>query len=138
MVLILMVVLLLSFSGCSNKNKTQSNDTYFYFGQSNSWFATYTITKDKSSYYDSLTIQFLFDDNETKSETEKIGPIEYQLDGNSMKIESSYPQELQGVANFHTGSRTNADVIQISFDKIIELTVNWKGKSETIKLKRQN
>lgn len=79
-----------------------------------------------------------FDANESKSETGKIGPIEYQLDGNSMKTQSSYPQELQGVANFHIGSRMNADFTKITFDNDIELTVKWQGKSETIKPERQN
>jgi hypothetical protein len=135
---ILMVVVLLSLSGCSKENKAQNKDTYFYFGQSNSWFATYSITKAKSSYYDSLSIQYLFDVNESKSETGKIGPIEYLLNSNSIKTQSSYPQELQGVANFHTGSRMNAEVAKITFDKDIELTVKWQGKIETIKLTRQN
>ena len=80
---ILMLVLLLSLSGCYKDNKPQNKNTYFYFGQSNSWFATYSITKAKSSYYDSLSIQYLFDDN-NKGQTEKIGPIEFQLVGNSM------------------------------------------------------
>ena len=111
---------------------------YFYTGQSTSWLATYSITKAKSSYYDSLSIQFLFDENNNESEREKIGPIEYVLNGNSMKMESSYPQELKGVANFHTGSRVNAEAFKITFDKELELTVKWKEKSEIIKLKRQN
>jgi hypothetical protein len=135
---VLMVVVLLALSGCLNENKAQNKDTYFYFGQSNSWFATYSITKAKSSYYDSLSIQYLFDANEGKGETGKIGPIEYLLNGNSIIIQSAYPQELQGVANFHTGSRMNADVTKITFDKDIELIVKWQGKSETIKLARQN
>ena len=101
------------------------------------WLAIYTITKVKSSYYDSLSIQFLFDDN-NKYPTEKIGPIEYELTGNSMKIGSSSPQELQGVANFHTGSRMNADNVKVTFDKEIILTVKWQCKSETLKLERQN
>ncbi|MDP4193190.1 MAG: hypothetical protein Q8858_16615, partial [Bacteroidota bacterium] len=106
----------------ANENKTENKDTYFYFGQSYSWFATYSITKVKASYYDSLSMQYLFDDN-SNDQTEKIGPIEYELIGNPMKIQSSYPQELQGFANFHTGSRMNISDIKITFDKDIELTV---------------
>ena len=55
-----------------------------------------------------------------------------------MKSTSTYPQELQGVANFHVGSRVNAEIIKITFEKNIELTVKWKDKSEGIKLIRQN
>lgn len=130
----LIVVVLLSLTGCSNENK----DTYFYFGQSNTWIATYSITKAKASYYDSLSIQYLFDNNESKSQTKKIGPIEYQLNGNSMKEQSSSPQELQGIGYFHTGCRMNADITKIKFDKDIELTVKWQGKNEIIKLNRQD
>lgn len=132
-----MVVVLLSLCGCSRNIKVEDKNTYFYFGQSKSWFATYSITKDKSSYYDSLSIQYLFDDN-NKNQTEKIGPIEYQLTGNSMKSQSSSPQELQGVAYLHTGSRMNIDAVKITFDKDIELIVKWQGKNETVKLQRQN
>lgn len=133
---ILMIVIILSLGGCSNNKDIEKKDTYYYIGQSKSWLATYSVTKVKSSYYDSLSIQYLFDDNE--SEATKIGPIEYQLNGNSIKTQSSYPQELQGVANFHTGNRMNADVIQITFGKDVELNVKWQGKNETVKLKRQN
>jgi hypothetical protein len=132
-----MVAFLLALNGCSQNNKVDNKNTYFYYGQSKSWFATYSITKDKSSYYDSLSIQYLFDDN-SGNQTEKIGPIEYQLTGNSMKIQSSSPQELQGVAYFHTGSRMNIDAIKITFDKDIKLIIRWQGKNETIKLQRQN
>lgn len=130
----LIVVVLLSLTGCSKENK----NTYFYFGQNDTWIATYSITKAKASYYDSLSIQYLFDINESKSQTQKIGPIEYLLKGNSMKEQSSYPQELQGIGNFHTGCRMNADITKIKFDKDIELTVKWQGRSEIIKLKRQS
>lgn len=133
---ILMIIALLPLSSCSN-NKVDNTDTYFYFGQSNSWLATYSITKVKSLYYDSLSIQYLFDvDNINK--TEKIGPIEYKLAGNSKETASSYPQELQGNANFHTGDIINADAFKITFNKEMELTIKWQDKSETIKLKKQN
>lgn len=129
-----MIVSLLSLSGCTYDNKSKGTD--FYLGQGNSWIAIYSITKIESSYYDSLSIQYIFDDN-SKNQIEKIGPIEYELTGNSMKIESSSPQELQGAANFHVGSRMNAHYIKLSFEDNIELTVKWQGKSETIKLERQ-
>jgi hypothetical protein len=53
-------------------------------------------------------------------------------------IQSSYLQELQGGAIFHTRNRMNDDVIKIAFDKDIELIIKWQGKSETIILARQN
>lgn len=134
---ILMIAVLLSMSSCISDNKYENKDTHFYFGQSNSWLAVYTITKVKSSYYDSLSIQYIFDDN-NNNQTEKIGPIEYELTGNSMKIGSSSPQELQGTANFHTGSRMNVNNVKVTFDKEIILTVKWQDKSETLKLERQN
>lgn len=131
---ILMMVFIVSLVGCSNKKNT--DDTYFYLGQSDSWLVTYTISKVESSYYNSLSIQYIFDEN-IDNDTEKIGPIEYQLKGNSMEIESSYPQELQGIGYFHVGSRMNADLFKVTFDKQIDLSIQWLEYNESIKLIRQ-
>lgn len=135
---LMMVCITLLLASCSNK-KNAGNDinTYFYIGQSDSWLATYTITKVESYYYDLLTIQYIFHDKNENS-TEKIGPIEYQLVGKSKKSESSFPQELQGVGNFHTGSIINADAFKITFDDEMDLSIQWKDKNESIQLKRQN
>lgn len=134
---VLMIFSLMALSGCYEKSENNEiSDTYFYNGESSSWFATYSITEDKSSYYDSLTIQYLFD--EDGDDQTDIGPIEYQLNGNSIETKSSYPQELQGVANFHTGTRMNADMFEITFDEEMELLVKWQDKNETIKLQRHN
>jgi len=134
---VLMILSIMSLTGFYKKSEIENSDTYFYYGESSSWFATYTITEDKSSYYDSLTIQYLFDEDEEK-QIVKIGPIEYQLNGNSMEMKSSYPQELQDVANFHTGTRMNADMFEITFNEEMELLVNWQDKNETVKLQRRN
>ena len=135
---VLVIFLVISLAGCSEKSEINGNsDTYFYYGESSSWFATYTITEDKSSYYDSLTIQYLFDED-GDNQAGKIGPIEYQLTGNSIETKSTYPQELQGVANFHTGTRINADMFEITFDEEMELLVKWQDKDETVKLQRRN
>ena len=131
-------ILLLSLMGCANRKTTEDNNTYFYIGQSNRWIATYSITKVKSTYYDSLSIQYIFDNNDPNEKNQKIGPIEYQLNGNSMKTESSFPQELQGVGSFHTGSIINADAFDITFDKKMELSIQWQDKKESIELKRQD
>ncbi len=131
-------MLLLSMTGCSNKKVTEDKNTYFYLGQSNSWLVTYSITKVESTYYDSLSIQYIFDVNSPNELTQKIGPIEYQLNGNSMKTESSFPQELQGVGNFHTGNIMNADAFKITFDKEMDLSIQWQDNKESIKLKRQD
>lgn len=132
------VMLLLSLTGCSIKKMTEDKNTYFYLGQSKSWLVTYSITKVESTYYDSLSIQYIFDNNSPSDKTQKIGPIEYQLNGNSMKIESTSPQELQGVGNFHTGSIMNSDAFKITFDKEMDLSIQWQDNEESIKLKRQD
>lgn len=134
---VLMILSIIALTGCYEKSEIENSDTYFYYGESSSWFATYTITEDKSSFYDSLTIQYLFDED-GDNKAEKIGPIEYQLSGNSIETKSTYPQELQGVANFHTGTRINADMFEITFDEEMELLVKWQDKNETIKLQRHN
>lgn len=129
---------LLMFYMYSNKISAENKDTYFYSGQSDSWLATYSVAKAKSSSYNTLTIQYLFDEEISQSEEGKIGPIEYQLVTDSMKMESSSPQELQGVGHFHTGSRMNADIFDLTFDEAVHLSVNWQGKTETLKLEAQN
>ena len=55
-----------------------------------------------------------------------------------MKTESSSPQELQGVGNFHTRSIMNADVFDITFDKEMNLSIQWLNNKESIELKRQD
>lgn len=132
------LMLLLSFTGCSNKKMTEEKNTHFYLGQSNSWLVTYSITKVEDTYYDSLSILYIFDDNSLTEKKQEIGPIEYQLIGNSMKTESSFPQELQGVGNFHTGNIMNADAFKITFDKEMDLSIQWQDNKESIKLKRQD
>lgn len=134
---VIIMATLLSLYGCANDNKGENKDTYFYTGQGNSWLAAYSVIKAKSSFYDSLSIQYLFDEN-SKDETEKIGPIEYKLVGKQISLKSTYPQELQGVANFHVGSRMNANIFRISYDDEMELTIKWQGKSEVLKLKKLN
>jgi hypothetical protein len=100
---ILTIIIILSLSGCTNTKGIEKVGTYFYVGQSNSWVATYSITEAKSLYYDSLYIQYI-DDIIDGNKIDEVGKIEYILTGNSMKMESSYPQELKGVGNFHTGA----------------------------------
>jgi hypothetical protein len=135
----LFVLVLLTISGCTKAQEDTNSNYYFYAGQSNTWLATYTISKVNTSYYDSLCVQYLFSQNVSEKNTDlKIGPIEYKLVGNSLTTQSSHPQKLQGVANFHTGSRMNAEIVKVSLDKEIALTIKWQGKSESIKLKKLN
>ena len=128
--ILLFVIMLLS--GCSKEK-----NTYYYIGQSDSWIATFSMIKVDSCFYNSVTIQSIID----TSHTEKIkilGPIEYQLNSTSMKIESSYPQELQGVGSFLTSNIMNADSFDITFDKEIDWSIQWNDKEENIKLIRQD
>lgn len=134
---ILVAAVLLLFSMYSNDRVAEDKDKQFYSGQSDSWLATYSVTNAKSSLYNSLTIQYLFDPEISESEAGKIGPIEYQLDTSSMKIESSSPQELQGVGSFHTGSRMNADIFSLTLEETVHLTVSWQGRTEKLVLEVQ-
>jgi hypothetical protein len=54
-----------------------------------------------------------------------------------LQRKSSSPQNLEGIGNFHTGSRMNADSIKAPSDKEVELTVKWNGEQETFQLELQ-
>lgn len=136
--LVCIAAVVVMFSLYSNRSMDQNKDTYFYSGQSESWLATYSVTKAKSSYYNLLTIQYLFDPDEIGSETEKIGPIEYQLELSTMNIESSSPQELQGIGTLNTGNRINADFFHLASEETGKLTIDWQGKTETLDLEAKN
>lgn len=118
-------------------SSSQDINTYFYAGKGHSWLATYSLIQVGSIYYDSLYIQYLFDPIEIPHQEERIGPIEYILAGNSLEMSSSYPQDLKGVASFHTASAYNSDIIRITFDENIELTISWKNNIENFKLFKQ-
>lgn len=129
LLIILMLFLLLTLSSYS-----KDNDTYIYVGNGQSWLATYSLIKIDSNYYDSLSIQYLFDDNNSSNITEKISPIEFCLKGNSIELSTSYPQVLRGVASLHTSTIYNSEAVKITFDDYVELTVYWNDTKETFKL----
>ena len=119
--------------GCSS-NEESIEETTFYVGQSESWLMTYSISKIEFTNYESLTLQYLCGNDGI----DEVGPIEYELVTHNGTWESSYPQDLQGVASFHTSSVSNADFIQMKLEQEMDLTVKWDGKIESIKLERVN
>ena len=131
---VFLILMMLIFTSCSMHSKEK--DAYFYLGKSNTWLVTYSVTKVASSYYDSLSIQYIFDNNEDN--LDKIGPIEYQLSDSSRSLVSSFPQQLQGIGYFHAGSRMNADIFKITFDKEMVFAIQWQGNTEKFKLNRQD
>jgi hypothetical protein len=126
---ILVLFLWLALCSCS-----KDKDTYIYVGKGQSWLATYSLIKIDSNYYDSLSIQYLFDENNSNNITEKVSPIEFCLKGNSLELSTSYPRDLEGVASLHTSTIYNSDALKITFDDYVELTIYWKDKKETFKL----
>lgn len=134
-VIILIIIIMISGFGVFIKTKEKS--TYLYTGKSQNWFATYTISKVNSSYFDSLYIQYVVDRSNGSRIKQSIGSIEYELDGTIGKIKSSYPQNLKGIGNFHTASETNATLFNIDIDKEVQLIVKWNGKSEVLKLRKE-
>ena len=129
MVMVLGIIVLLS--GCSSDGRIEDGTT-FYVGKGESWLVTYSISKVEETYYESLTIQYLFG-NEGIME---VGPIEFELITSSGTWESSDLQILQGVGSFHTSSISNADMIQLELDQEIDLTIRWEDRTESMKLER--
>lgn len=147
LVWILMFTAIITLNGCSSTVLTEHKETQeeikdeidiAYMGRGDKWLATYTITKVKDSYYKSLYIQYIADINKiTKNNgNQDIGPIEYELNGSTMVLSSSYPQELKGIGNFHTAIVTSSKLTSFRVDDVIELEVKWQDKSEKIVLKR--
>jgi len=138
MTLILFAAVLMLISTSSGKGAEETALNHFYSGQGDSWLATYSVTRANSSIYSTLTIQYLFDQDEMQNEAEKIGPIEYQLKLSDMKIESSFPQELRSLGSLHIVSRMNADFFSPTSGDSAELTVSWQGKTEKLQLEAIN
>jgi len=134
---IVLILSLMLYGGCSEESEAEMKDTYFYSGQSGSWLATYSVSQIISMYYNSLTIQYLFDDESIRN-PEEIGPIEYKLDGGSWELSGSSPQGLQGVGSVNTGSIVNADMFEFNVRKKLSLTVKWKDNVEEVVLNLQN
>ncbi|WP_069650088.1 hypothetical protein [Caloranaerobacter ferrireducens] len=140
---ILLVTMIAILSGCSVSNVTKQEEiknenNIFYTGQGEKWFATYSISKVNSSYFESLYIQYLVDRTtiEKNKEEQNIGPIEYKLVGNSMKLESSFPQKLKGIGNFHTATEMNAELFNTDYGDELILEIKWKDKTEKLYLKK--
>lgn len=117
-----------------NKNTT-------YFGEGEEWFSTFTISKLRTSVFESLYIQYITDRTASVEEqgTHGIGEIEYSLKiEDSDSLESSYPQPLKGVRNFHTATEINEELVNWKFPKTVKLTIMWNGKKEIIELVRQD
>ncbi|WP_217591939.1 hypothetical protein [Cohnella sp. GbtcB17] len=127
----------LLLSACTSKeaehNLNDQPDEVVYYGKGEEWLATFSIFKVNHLLFDSIYIQNIGEDRGAK------GPIEYKLvGGDGFKFESQYPQELQGVRSFHTSSESNSDIVSIkpTADGVFELTIEFNGKTENLKLKK--
>lgn len=148
-VIILFLSLIFMVAGCKTEekpltkkdltiNNKVSETNVFYFGEGEEWFATYTVSKVRTSYFDSLYIQYITDRTVSVEEqtSKKIGDIEYLLNAGKITIESSFPQHLKGIGNFHTASEVNASIVDNVFPEEITLEIRWQDKKENIVLKK--
>lgn len=131
--LIRFLVIMLFIAGCSVQEEMIEGSA-FYVGNSEHWLATYSISKVEETYYDSMTLQYLFG-NEGIVE---VGPVEFELQGNGQLLSAQYPKNLEGVGGLHTNSVSNANFISLELNQEMDLMVKWKNQTETIKLKRVN
>ncbi len=137
-IIFLFLALIIMANGCNEASDTN----VLYFGEDEEWFATYTISKVRSSYFDSLYIQYINDRTasvkEQTTKAKNIGKIEYELTIGNLSIKSSYPQSLKGVGNFHVASETNAELVNTNFPDEITLEISWQDKKENIVLHKQD
>lgn len=129
-------------SKVDTENANSQKNQIFYFGEGEHWFGTYTISKVKSSNFNSLYIQYITDRNASVDEqtSPKIGKIEYVLTMGDDSMKSSFPLALKGIGNYHTASEVNAEIYDTISDAPDEITleVKWLNHKETIKLTKQN
>lgn len=120
---------------------TKERSQIFYFGEGKEWFGTVTISKVKTSYFESLYIQHIIERSTTGKEqqaSKNVGKIEYVLNlGNHNSTRSSYPQALQGIGSFHVATEINAETFDLKPSDEITLEIKWADKKETIQLKKQ-
>ncbi|MDP5274938.1 hypothetical protein [Chengkuizengella axinellae] len=138
-IVIFFTLMIVMIAGCNDVDTDKANtqeQNIFYFGEGEKWFATYTVSKVSKSYFDSLYIQYIKDHNNRTEET-TIGDIEYVLKAGNWTSQSSYPQSLKGVRNFHTASEMNAEAFDFANPEEVVLEISWQDKKETITLKKQ-
>ncbi|MNU90826.1 hypothetical protein D3C71_807030 [compost metagenome] len=131
-VFLIPLLLILLVSGCSSDSRESvNNNILIYFAKGDTWASTYTLIDAGETIFDSLYIQHIGDrDSELK-------PIEYELEGNGIKIESQYPQKLQGVRSFQVSGEYNKQFIKSFKDKNQEykLTIKQNGVSKELVLR---
>ncbi len=129
--------MLFLLTGCSKTNATDESKSILYSGHGDSWLVTYTNTNVGIYNYASLTVQYLFVDS-YMGQPKEVGPIDYVLEGENIKIESSFPQELQGNNCFQTGTISNSNYIDMDMDGDMNISIKWQNLQEDILLVRQN
>lgn len=133
---IIIMVFILVISGCAKQEESPQNkvpNEMIYYGKGENWLATYSLFMVDKSLFESIYIQYIGGDRDSK-----IGPIEYELVGSEYKSSSSYPQELQGVRSFQVSSEFNADLFSLkpTPDGTYKITIKSKLKTEVLSLSK--
>jgi hypothetical protein len=141
--LLFISLFLIVLAGCNhaddNLSEEANMDNTFYFGKGTEWFGTYTVSMVHESYFESLYIQHVTDrTGSNEGQIKDIREIEYVLNMGGSKLESSDPQPLKGIGNFHTATEINKDLVDGDFPDQLTLTVKWNDQSEVIELKKQD
>jgi hypothetical protein len=119
-------------TGCSSESKeAKQKDVLVYFAKGDLWASTYTLIDADDTIFDSLYIQHI------GNRESEMKPIEYILEGNGIKSESQYPQNLQGVRSFQVSTEYNKQLINLenNEDKEYKLTIEQDGKIEELILR---
>lgn len=127
-----LTILATLITGCSFESKeVKQKDVFVYFAKGDLWASTYTLIDAGETIFDSLYIQQI---GSRESETK---PIEYVLEGNGIKSESQYPQDLQSIRSFQVSTEYNKQLINLenNEDKEYKLTIKQDGKVEELILR---
>ena len=103
----------------------------FYFGESESWAATYTLFQADGTVFDTLYIKHIGDRHSTPAF------FEYVFEADGLKSESQYPLKLQGARSFQVSSEYNEEIMPLQFkeNESFTLTIKQDGKTEQLTLR---
>lgn len=141
---IIIIVILLGFTGCSNRDTTKY--IYSYTGENEFWTAEYKVNgtstsiddKDKTKYDNYSEKVFTITYNKDISELSSIKHLEISYESNfaNGKIIEDYTDNLKPEKTYTLKANTSGGAIE-NKDETIKVTINIDGDIDIIYLKNQ-
>lgn len=118
-ILIVLLFPLLFLAGCN-----AGQNSYQFYGESNSWEMTYKVLLEaNNSYMAYVTIKY------KEKDIESIGKAEYKIESSTSDSYGRFSLDRTGVFEMNRGGSHPP-----AKDEIIKVEIKWNGKSEKINL----